>query len=57
MAKYDLQNIAAHEFGYIYGLDHPAGDRYATMYKYGYTGETLKRTLATSDATGIGTLY
>ena len=57
VVAYDLQNIATHEFGHIYGLDHPAGDRYATMYAYGYTGETLKRTLATSDINGIDSLY
>lgn len=54
---YDVQNIATHEFGHIYGLGHPANDRYATMYAYGYTGETLKRTLATSDQNGINQLY
>jgi len=54
---YDLQNIATHEFGHIYGLDHPAGDRFATMYSYGYTGETLKRSLAPSDIAGITSLY
>ena len=27
------------------------------MYACGYTGEMLKRSLATSDATGIQTLY
>jgi hypothetical protein len=57
VVKYDLQNIAVHEFGHIFGLNHPAGDRFATMYQYGYTGETLKRTLATSDAAGIQALY
>jgi hypothetical protein len=57
VAAYDVQDIATHEFGHIYGLDHPGGDRFATMYGYGYTGETLKRTLATSDSLGIDTLY
>ena len=56
-AAYDLQSIATHEFGHIYGLDHPAGDRFATMYAYGYTGETLKQTLAASDSAGIAVLY
>jgi len=54
---YDLQNIATHEFGHIYGLDHPGDDRFATMYSYGYTGETLKRSLAPSDSAGITSLY
>lgn len=57
VAKYDLQNIAAHEFGHVYGLGHPAGDRFATMYASGYTGETLKRSLYASDTTGIQFLY
>jgi len=57
VVAYDLQNIATHEFGHIYGLDHPTGDRFATMYAYGYTGETLKRTLAPSDSAGIDTVY
>jgi hypothetical protein len=57
VVAYDLQNIAAHEFGHTFGLDHPPGDRYSTMYQYGYTGETLKRTLATSDQAGIQALY
>ena len=54
---YDLQNIAAHEFGHIYGLDHPSGARYETMYMYGYTGETLKRTLGAGDGAGLAALY
>jgi len=57
VVAYDLQNIATHELGHIYGLGHPAGDRFATMYAYGYTGETLKRSLATSDQIGIDALY
>ena len=57
VVKYDFQNIATHEFGHTYGLDHPAGDRFATMYAYGYTGETLKRSPATSDLNGIKALY
>lgn len=57
IVKYDLQNIATHEFGHIYGLGHPANDRFATMYAYGYTGETLKQSPATSDQNGITFLY
>jgi hypothetical protein len=57
VVAYDFQGIATHEIGHLYGLGHPAGDRFATMYAYGYTGETLKRTLATSDTNGITTLY
>ena len=54
---YDLENIAAHEFGHIYGLDHPSPGRFQTMYAYGYTGETLKRTPASGDLEGIRALY
>jgi Matrixin len=57
MAAYDVQNIATHEFGHTYGLDHPTGDRWETMYAYGYTGETAKRSLATGDLAGINGLY
>jgi hypothetical protein len=54
---YDLGNIAVHEFGHIYGLDHPAAGRFESMYKYGYTGEVLKRTPGDGDRTGLGVLY
>ena len=56
-AKYDVANIATHEFGHTYGMDHPSGDRFETMYAYGYTGETLKRTLGNGDISGITALY
>jgi Matrixin len=56
-ARFDVANIATHEFGHSYGLDHPAGARYETMYAYGYTGETLKRSPATGDRAGISGLY
>lgn len=55
--RYDVANIATHEFGHVYGLDHPSGARYETMYAYGYSGETLKRSPATGDRSGISTLY
>lgn len=56
-AVYDLANIAVHEFGHIYGLDHPGGGRFESMYRYGYTGETLKRTPGAGDLAGIAALY
>ncbi|HVE93432.1 MAG TPA: matrixin family metalloprotease [Acidimicrobiales bacterium] len=55
--KYDVANIATHEFGHSYGLDHPAGDRFETMYAYGYSGETLKRSPSTGDSAGANALY
>ena len=56
-AAYDVANIATHEFGHTYGLGHAANDRWETMYAYGYTGETAKRSLANGDLTGINALY
>jgi len=55
----DLQNIATHELGHGVGL----ADIYSstcsavTMYGYSDYGETQKRTLETSDITGLQTLY
>ena len=54
---FDLGNIATHEFGHVYGLDHPAGARFETMYAYGFTGETLKRSPTTGDLAGMNDLY
>ncbi len=54
---YDVANIATHEFGHSYGLDHPAGARFETMYAFGYSGETLKRSLASGDRNGVAALY
>jgi hypothetical protein len=54
---YDVADIATHEFGHTYGLDHAANDRFETMYPYGYTGETLKRSPADGDRAGINAIY
>lgn len=54
---YDVGNIATHEFGHTYGFDHPSGARFESMYAYGYSGETLKRSLARGDANGANALY
>ena len=56
VAKYDVANVATHEFGHTYGMDHVSA-RFNTMYPYVYTGETLKRSLASGDKQGILTLY
>ncbi len=54
---YDVGNIGTHEFGHTYGLDHPSSARFETMYAYGYSGETLKRSLASGDVAGANALY
>jgi hypothetical protein len=54
---YDVGNIATHEFGHTYGLGHPSSARFETMYAYGYSGETLKRSLASGDVSGANAVY
>jgi hypothetical protein len=56
-AVYDIGNIGTHEFGHTYGLDHPSSARFETMYAYGYSGETLKRSLASGDVAGVNAIY
>ena len=57
--RFDVQNIGTHEAGHTFGL----GDMYdledseQTMYGYGATGETKKRTLEWGDQAGIRVLY
>lgn len=55
--RYDVRNIATHEFGHTYGLGHAASDRFETMYPYGFTGETLKWTPENGDMAGIAAIY
>lgn len=54
---YDVGNIATHEFGHTFGLDHPSSARFETMYAYGYSGETMKRSPASGDLAGINAIY
>jgi hypothetical protein len=58
--KMDLQNIATHEIGHTYGIDHPttnAANECLTMYAYADYGETKKRTLGDGDISAIKALY
>jgi len=53
---YDLQDVATHEFGHIFGLDHVQA-LFNTMYPTATMGETYKRSLAPGDALGIKAIY
>lgn len=55
----DVQNIATHEVGHTFGLDHPKAREAGclTMYAYGSLGETQKRTLGAGDILGIRAIY
>ena len=55
--KYDLQNIATHEFGHWIGLDDVIGPVDLTMYLFGAGGELKKRTLGYGDSLGACTIY
>ncbi|MFO1534669.1 MAG: matrixin family metalloprotease [Thermoplasmatota archaeon] len=55
----DVLNIATHEVGHTFGLDHPKGGGISclTMYAYANLGETQKRTLGDGDVLGIKAIY
>ncbi len=57
--KYDLQNIATHEFGHwlVLGDLYSLRDWALTMYGYGGLGETIKSTLGKGDTSGINKIY
>jgi hypothetical protein len=56
---YDLQSVAAHEFGHSLCLEdlYGAGDKSKTMYGYGSRGDFKQRTLHPADKRGIQALY
>lgn len=56
----DVLNIANHEVGHTFGLNHPKGAgsiSCLTMYAYANVGETQKRTLGDGDILGIKAIY
>jgi hypothetical protein len=57
--KYDVQNIAAHEFGHTLSLGdlYGGGDTEKTMYGWSSAGETKKRSLHQDDIDGIRYIY
>jgi len=55
--KYDLQNIATHEFGHWIGLDDVLAAVDLTMYLFGAGGELKKRSLGIGDALGACFIY
>ncbi len=54
--KMDIQNIATHEIGHFFGVDHSAVAN-ATMWPTAANGETLKRDLHQDDIDAITVLY
>lgn len=56
----DVLDIATHEIGHSFGLDHPKGAggiSCLTMYAYASLGETQKRSLGDGDVLGIRAIY
>jgi hypothetical protein len=57
VGAYDIQDIATHEVGHLYGLAHANGSPFNTMFPRAMTGETYKRSPAAGDILGIHAIY
>jgi hypothetical protein len=55
--KYDVQDVATHEFGHFYGLGEDMTDTTTTMFITSKPCQTHKRTLTESDVTSMSALY
>jgi hypothetical protein len=57
--KFDVENVASHEFGHVAGLGHVNAPRAGclSMYFLSIEGETQKRTLGLGDKLGMNLLY
>ncbi len=56
-SRYDLQNVATHEAGHLFGLGEDVDDAHATMYLRSGVCETHKRALTDADRGVIASLY
>ena len=56
--KFDFENVASHEIGHSFGMNHPNGSCIEeTMYAFASEGETKKRSLNAGDINGVKGLY
>ncbi|MGH7285893.1 MAG: matrixin family metalloprotease [Polyangiaceae bacterium] len=55
--KYDIQNVATHEFGHFFGLSEDVGDENATMFITSAPCQTHKRELTSADVASMSSLY
>ncbi|HEX7664552.1 MAG TPA: matrixin family metalloprotease [Polyangiaceae bacterium] len=55
--KYDVQNVATHEFGHFFGLGEDMNDTTATMFVTSAPCQTHKRALTESDTSAMASLY